>query len=156
MTSLLERLQAKRPRRATVNVRLGEPDEATLAEIASLQAGLMSARLAQDDTEASGHEAALAEADARSMVGVGFTAANPLAWEAVASQHPSQSGEDGGVDWHAALPLVAAICADDESLNDDEAWRALLATWSYGERLSLWRTLLDINLAAPPATLPKD
>ena len=62
---------------------------------------------------------------------------------------------------------MAALCCDDESMQDDDAWRAILygitddgvdneTGWSYGELLGLWGALLSINAEHPSAHVPKD
>ena len=88
-------------------------------------------------------------------VTVGFTAMDSDTWEKVVSTHPAPEGHDGGMDWKKALPTVAALCCEDESMQDDEAWTELLTGWSHGEQVSLWGALLNINTDHPAPHVPK-
>ena len=76
-----------------------------------------------------------------------------LAW-AIASL-PTDSIAPYGIGLLTAGLVLAALCADDESLQDDEAWTALLDGWSHGERLTLWIALHNLNELAPAPFVPK-
>lgn len=145
MTTLRERLAAKHRRRIVVPVVVAQPTEEAV----------QAATLALLDTGEDGRSQVVDDLRATSVVDVGFVAVDGRSFEAVASAHPSSDGADGGMDWGAALPVLAALCAEDESLRDDDAWRGLLESWSHGERLTLWGALLRLNTAAEAPHLPK-
>lgn len=88
---------------------------------------------------------------------VAFTACDGDEFEKVVAVYPAEDGADGGMDWRAALPVVAALCAEDEELQDDEWWAEQLASpsWTHGERLGLWQELLALNTARPAVHVPK-
>lgn len=147
MPTLRERLAQKARRRTVQPVQIAP---ATPEEV-ELVATLAVAAVAGNDVDAAPLEAMRAER----YVEVGFTALDDEVWEKVAATHPSPEGEDGGLDWRKALPVVAALCCEDESMQDDDAWVEVLASWSHGEKVGLWGALLAINSQAPAAHLPK-
>lgn len=151
MTVLAERLARKRARRVVLPVDVEPLSDEQQARAVEL--------LAAAAAGGEGAAEAMAEATAirdSARVDVEFQAMDALVWERIVAAYPAPEGDDGGVDRIAALPVVAAICAVDESLQDDDTWRDLLESWSYGERLLLWGTLLTLNSASPQPHVPKD
>lgn len=148
--TLAQRLAAKQPRRVVLPVDvepLSEEQQARVVELLALCAA-----------GGEGATAAMAEATEirdSARVDVEFHAMDASTWEKIVAAHPAPEGDDGGVDRIVALPIVAAICAADESLQDDDVWRVLLESWSYGEKLLLWGTLLSLNSASPQPHVPK-
>lgn len=156
MTTLRERLSAKRARQVVQPVQIEECGEDEAALVAEVLLAISNGASDDDLTEKRKQIDALR---AERYVEVPFTAMDDEVWEKVAARHPAPEGEDGGMDWRAALPEVAALCCDDESLQDDDVWRDLLREgggWSHGEKVVLWGALLGINTRAPAAHLPKD
>jgi hypothetical protein len=145
--TLRERLAQKRRRRVVQPVQIAPPSEREEQVVADLSLAVVEGR--EVDT------AELEQLRADRYVEVAFSALDPDVWEKVAATHPSPTGADGGLDWHKALPVVAALCCEDESMQDDDAWRDTLATWSHGELLGLWGALLSINADHPGAHVPK-
>ena len=154
--SLRDRLAAKQRRRVVVSVEVSvmEPDQAEA--ITTAQAELLAA-LTSGKTDVEDLREAVEQAQARNRAEVAFTACTPDEFEKVAAAYPAPAGGDGGLDWQAALPVVAALCADDEDLQDDQWWAEQLTsgTWGYGERMGLWQELLSLNTARPAAHIPK-
>ena len=156
MSTLRERLATKKRRAVTVPIQLepaGEDEQGLIAkwaEAASREAG------GETPAESAGSIAeAIAAAREARHAEVAFTAMDGSVWEKIVAEHPSPEGEDAGMDWLAALPVVAAVCCDDESMQDDEPWTDLVAEMSHGERLTLWNALLHLNTDAPQAHVPK-
>lgn len=168
--SLKERLAAKKRRTVTVPVQVSDPGPARVAyeqadrqctllqlahdagaddgskDRAALKRKLTSAKKARDTAKAAYLE---------HFEEVDFQAADPADTERVLGQHLDKDG-----DWQestATAPL-AALCAVDEELRDEQWWIEQLASgsWSTGERGRLWTALLGINVTMPPESLPKD
>lgn len=150
MTTLRDRLLGKTRRRVVQPVQVApqSEEEATLAAewLAAIAGGSDTADALRERLEAM---------QAERVIDVPFSAIDSDVWEKIAARHPALEGEDSGMDWRAALPEVAALCCDDESLQDDDAWRQVLATWAHGELVGLWGALLAINVDHPSAHLPK-
>lgn len=151
MTSLREQLLTKRRPRVVVPVRVSPTTDEETEELASLmvaavtqEKGLTGEALERAEQIRAAHE-----------VDVEFEAIDSVTWEKVAALHPAPTGEDSGMDWRKALPVTAALCCTDESMQDPEAWSEVTATWTYGELLQLWGSLLRLNTATPQAHLPK-
>ena len=51
--------------------------------------------------------------------------------------------------------MLAGLCAEDESLQDDAVWVELLDSWSHGEKLTLWSALVGVNTVALSPHIPK-
>jgi hypothetical protein len=151
MASLRERLESKTRRRTVQPVQLATATQAEVDLVSDL-----TVLVVEQGREPTPDELAplVALREAR-HVDVGFAALDSDVWEKVAATHPAPEGEDRGLDWRKALPVVAALCCEDESMQDDEAWAQVLATWSHGEKVALWGALLSINAEAPQAHLPK-
>jgi hypothetical protein len=156
--TLRERLAQKRRRRVVQPVQIAPPSEREQVVVADLSLAVVEGREV-DATE-------LEQLRAERYVDVAFSALDPDVWEKIAATHPSPTGADGGLDWRAALPIVAALCCEDPSMQDDAAWRETLygitddgvdgdTGWSYGELLGLWGALLSINAEHPSAHVPK-
>lgn len=148
MSTLRERLAQKKRRRTVQPVQLDPPTAEETELVAALSLAAVKGKPI-DTTR-------LEELRAERHVEVSFSALDSEVWEKVAATHPSPSGEDAGLDWLKALPVVAALCCDDESMQDDEAWAETLEDWSHGEKVHLWGALLAINAEAPAAHVPKD
>lgn len=149
MSSLRERLASKAPRRVVQPVQIAPPSTEEVDLVADLTEAIVNGE--QDSTKAEQLEAMRSER----YVEVPFAAVDSKLWEKVAATHPAPEGMDGGMDWRAALPVVAALCCEDESLQDDDAWTEILASWSHGELVGLWGALLSINTDHPSPHLPK-
>jgi len=154
--SLRDRLDAKRRRRVALSVEVAPVGTDQAARVATAQAELLAA-LTSGRGDVGDLREAFDAAQGENRVEVGFTACTPDEFEKVAAAYPADEGGDGGMDWQVALPVVAALCVDDEELQDDQWWAEQLAcgTWGYGERLGLWRELLMLNTAQPAAHIPK-
>lgn len=151
MSTLRERLAKKSPRRTVQPVQLCEPTPAEDEMVTALSVLAIEEKRPLTEEELAPLDALRAER----YVEVGFAAVESEVWEKIAATHPAPEGEDGGLDWRKALPVVAALCCEDESMQDDEAWTEVLAPWSHGEKVGLWGALLSINAQAPAAHLPK-
>lgn len=153
--NLRDRLASKQRRRVVVSVELTPMGEDQAARVTAAQTELLAALTKGEDSQAL--RDAVEAAQGENRVDVGFTACADDVFEKVAAAYPAQDGKDGGFDWHAALPVVAALCADDEDLQDDEWWAEQFesGTWGHGEKLGLWQELLMLNTARPAAHVPK-
>lgn len=165
--TLRERLAAKKRRTTVQPIQLEGPSEregelvveyaeAAAAEVAGKKPARPSDDILAEVTELR---------DAR-YVDAEFTAMEPKVWESIVAQYPSPEGRDAGMDWRRAMPVVAAICCTDESMQDDELWLDVLegparddgtrpGLWSHGELISMWNALLHLNTDAPAAHVPK-
>ena len=155
MSTLRERLTAKQRRRVVVPVVVAPADGDRDERLRTAQAEMLAAASEGDPGVLVSAQRLIDDIESEGVVEVGFTAVDFDTWEKVSAAHPSKDGSDGGMDWTSALPVVAALCADDESLQDDEAWADLMAGWSHGERLTLWLALHNLNELAPAPYLPK-
>jgi len=157
MSSLRDKLAAKARRRAVVPVEVGQLTDADERRVVALQAQLLLALRDGDEDQAQSLQGDIDALKDSVVVAVHFTALDPTDFEKVTAAYPSEDGADNGLDWHAALPVLAALCADDEDLQDDEWWADQLAagTWNQGEQLALWQALLHINTTAPSPYIPK-
>jgi len=153
--TLRERLAAKQRRRVVVPVSVASPDGDRDERLRTAQTEMLAAAGTGDAEALAAAQQRIDDIDAEGVEEVAFTAVDFATWEKVSTAHPSKDGTDSGVDWVTALPVVAALCADDESLQDDEAWTALLDGWSHGERLTLWIALHNLNELAPAPFVPK-
>lgn len=153
--SLRDRLAAKQRRRVVVSVEVAPMGDDQSARVVAAQTAYLAALTKGEDGDAL--RDAVEAAQGENRVDVGFTACEDDVFEKVAARYPAQDGADGGFDWHAALPVVAALCADDVDLQDDEWWAEQFesGTWGHGEKLALWQELLALNTARPAAHIPK-
>ncbi|MFB9378599.1 hypothetical protein ACFFKU_06850 [Kineococcus gynurae] len=157
--SARDRLAGKARRRTTVSVALQDATEAAAA-VAEAERAVYLAQAAGEETGEINRlgdvvEAAQAALDA-CHVTVEFQALAPAEWE---GQQLDFVGKDGGIDqekWQQNLPLLAAACAVDEDLQDEDFWREQLTggTWSFGEVIALGRKLLSLNTSGPDARVP--
>lgn len=138
-------------------IELGQPSDDQATRVAATQAELLRALTRGDSARAEELQADVERMQESTLARVSFTALDPNDFENVVAAYPSEEGADGGMDWKAALPVLAALCADDEDLQDDEWWSEQLAggSWSHGERLSLWQALYHINSTTPNPYLVK-
>jgi MoxR-like ATPase len=155
METLRDRLAAKKRRRVVVPVELDSPSPEALEQIVSLQRSGLAALEAGDLDGLQEVQRQVEDLRALTHVDVTFVALSAQDWEKIVTAHPSPEGDDAGVDAVAALPVLAALCAEDESLQDDDVWRALLAEWGRGETLALWGALLRLNTSAWEPHVPK-
>ena len=84
---------------------------------------------------------------------------NAVVLQYVADRHPAaRLAPEGGIDWDKGLPVLAALCVEDEDLQDDGWWATQIGSgaWSYGELSELKSVLLAINSTTPGAYVPKD
>ena len=159
MTSLREQLDGKARRRCVVPVPVRDPGPARQRHEAAVLA-VAAASGAPEDARPTAMEAAGAELDAATAelaaCTVDITLAAPSAAdaEAVQSRH---LGDDGGVDYTAALPDLLALCAEDESLRDADWWREALARPEWGPSEVAGLRLGVLYLVADPIRplLPK-
>lgn len=166
MSTLRERLQTKAPRRIVQPVQLTPPDAVETTLVLDITNALV-APIPDDETPEQATErirlaeermARLEQLRADRYVEIPFVAMDSKLWEKIVALHPSPEGADGGMNWRDALPEVAALCCDDDSMQDDDAWREVLDAgdgWSHGELLGLWGALLSINTDHPGTHLPK-
>lgn len=154
--SIRERLAGKQRRRLVVPVEVAPVGEDQAARITSAQASLLAAFTKGESDPVAAREAVEA-AQAENRADVAFTALEPAEFEKVVAAFPSPDGSDGGMDREKALPVLAALCADDEELQDDEWWSEQFASgsWGYGEQLGLWHDLLALNTVRPASHVPK-
>lgn len=158
--STRERLAAKRRRRVVVSVEVAPMGDDQAARVVAARTALLTLIVGKGEGEQTQDEAraALEAAESENKAAVAFTALDPADFEKVIAAFPSPDGADGGMDQARALPVLAALCADDEELQDDEWWAEQLTSgaWGYGERLDLWQQLLALNTARPAVHVPKD
>ncbi len=148
--TLRDRLAAKTRRRVVVPVQVAEMSEDAAAELLGLQRSALTAAASGDLSAMEGLADRVDALREGATVPVAFVATD--AFEKVLAAYPD---DEGGTDWLAALPMLAGLCAEDESLQDDAAWVELFGAWSHGEKLTLWSALLNLNTAAPSPTVPK-
>lgn len=154
--SIREKIAARTRRRVVVPIELGQLPDEEQRRVVELQAAML---LAIRDGEKDRAEELQDDIDAlkaQVVAEVQFQALEPGEFEKVTAAYPSAEGEDGGLDWHKALPVLAALCAIDEELQDDAWWaEQLTATFTHGEKLALWQALLHINTSTPNPYIPK-
>lgn len=151
--TLRDRLATKAKRRAVVVVEVAPATDDQVARAASLRSKLVKA-VAGNSGDEDDLQTLLEAVEGENQAQVGFTALDPGDFEKLLATCPAA---DGGIDKDKALPVLAALCADDEDLQDDQWWADQLTagSWSYGERAQLWATLLALNTNAPGAYVPK-
>ena len=149
--TLKDRLLAKRPARVVVPVVVGDLSDDDQARLVEAQTAAVEAASKGDEGSV---RAALTEAAgiiATVHVEIEFEALPRRDFEQVVAAYPSADADDGGIDSSVGLPILAALCAVDSSLQDDDYWRTVLASWSSGEQLALWAALLRLNTAHVPS-----
>lgn len=150
--SLAERLAGKQRRRASVRVVIDAlAAGAAVTRVQQQQAAVSTARFLGDQAMLATAEADLAAARAAldaAVEEIWFSALDPDDYEALIA---SFMGEDGELDEHAALPHLAAACAEDESLRAEQWWVAEIGSgrWNAGEVADLLTTLVSLNYAVP-------
>lgn len=160
MSSIRERLAAKKRRRMVFPVQISDPGGSverlerarktvTLLELSGVDED--DERMVAADAEVA---AALAEHDAHFEF-LQFHALNADDMEALAANYRDDEGE---LDTKALTVPLAAACAVDPELQDEAYWAELLASdeWSHAERTQLYTGLLGLNWSAPGALVPKD
>lgn len=150
MTTLRDRLAAKSRRRVVVPVQVAEMSEEAAAELLDLQRTALAAAQSGDMASLDGLNDRADSLREGTTVPVAFTATP--AFDKVLGTYPDS---EGGTDWLAALPMLAGLCAEDESLQDDAVWVELLDSWSHGEKLTLWSALVGVNTVALSPHIPK-
>lgn len=162
--SLRSRIEAKARRRVVYPVQVTDPTAtaAALAEAERLVA-LYTATTAPDDASDEDRER-LAKAEAlrdaaraehaSHYAEVTFRALSPDEFEALAASYRDDAG---GLDTKALSAPLAAACAEDEDLRDEEWWAEQLTggSWNTAEVGVLTTTLLDLNYSSPSAIVPK-
>lgn len=155
--SLREQLAAKRTRHVIVPVQVSDPGPAR-SRVSELEKRLTIRQLGKrPEEEILEAETELAEARAelaKHFVDVEFRAIPPADFEALQDAHTT---DDGTPDPLTFPPVLAAACAVDEDLRDEEFWVEQLSSgaWAWGERHALFEALLNLNLEAPPSHVPK-
>lgn len=160
--TLADTLAGRERRRESFTVRVSDPtvDE---ARAAALRQQMIVAGAPGSELDAAALEQELAAVEDQLLanyVQVWFRGLAPKKFERLVAAH---TAEDGDVDQDALLPVLAAACAEDESLQDPDVWAAMLfpddeddATWTTGEIRALYHLLfLVLNNTAPQVTLPK-
>lgn len=159
MSELRDRLARKARRRVTVSVAISDATEAvSVVQGLDRELFMLSAK-ANAEEERAGLEEKLTAARAavaEHYADVEFEACPPGDFEALQTDF---TAEDGGVDaakLSANLPALAAACAVENDLRDEEFWRSSLESgaWSYGERVSLANRLISLNVVAPDERIP--
>jgi hypothetical protein len=153
--SLLQQLAAKTRRHVVVPVEVSPATDDQLTRANAVRTELVAAAVKGEETTVVRLQADLEAVEAENQAQVSFTAMSSEDFEKVAAVYPSPEGRDAGMDWRLALPVVAAICADDPDLQDSDVWDKLLESWSHGERLALWGALLRLNVNTPEPYIPK-
>ena len=163
--SLREKLAAKQRRHVTVPVQVSDPGPAT-ERVAAARQALAAAQMSPTTTRAELAErqravdAAIAEY-AEHFVDVDFLALQPKDFEALFSAHLVENDKGEAVTDRATfLPALAAACAVDEDLQDEEWWAEQLdpaeSTWTPGERDSLYYQLLtELHYSVPGRVVSK-
>lgn len=157
--TLADTLAGRERRREAFTVRVSDPT-ADEARVAALRQQLIVAGAPGSDLDVAAIERELEEVEGELLanyVQVWFRALRPKEFERLLAAHTDGEGE---VDRDGLLPELAAACAEDESLQDPDVWRGILAdddtTWTTGEIRALYHLLfLVLNNTAPQVTLPK-
>lgn len=156
--SLRQRLAHKQRRRAAWLVQVTDPDQAQ-ARVAAARAQLDAARamsLDPDALDALAGEVAQAEVElAATTETVEFQALAPDEFEALLAAHSDTTGD---VDSTAMRAALAAACAVDEDLRDEQWWTEQLASgrWSKGEVDDLYYLLFTVlNYSVPRGAYTK-
>lgn len=158
--SLKARLEAKARRRVTVRVQVTDPAQ-DVRRADEARAFLLHAQLVPERADqVPSLEAAVKEADKAvdaHYVDVVFEQLHDVDFEAVVAAHTT----DDGVDQDAVLPVLAAACAVEEDLRDEEWWTEQLdpskGSWNPGERDHLYYKLYtELHYAVPSGAVPKD
>ncbi|HEX6468620.1 MAG TPA: hypothetical protein VF069_05940 [Streptosporangiaceae bacterium] len=154
MTSIRERLEAKRRRTAVVPVLVSDPSEDQQAAVTLQQAHAL--RLREEGYDSAVGAAAVEAAAARvreHWADVHLQSLPPAEWEMIVSTHTGETG----IDWDAVLALLLAHSCIDPDLRDEEWWAARLAddAWSAGDTAALKRALLLLNVDAFDPYVPK-
>lgn len=158
MSTLRERLEAKRRRRVTFPIQLDTVPTSALTGLAAAQnalAALLRTGVDEDDEKATAARQAIAAAQAAvdaHYADVEFQALPDEDFEALAD---TGRDKDGDLDLKSITPALAAACAVDPDLHDEQWWAIQVADWSTGERISLGTRLFELNYAGPGARVPK-
>lgn len=163
--SLRERLEGKKRRRLTVPILVEDP-EPLQAELDTLRrahaaAALNSQVSPEELADLQAREQSAAQAVADCVVEVEFQALRPADFEHLIAEHTLPDPEQGAVvDSTALLPVLAAHCAVDSSLRDEQWWADLLAedgTWTQAEKSNLYYSLFSrLHYTIPTGALGKD
>lgn len=161
--SLRERLEGKKRRRITHAVLVANPEplqEEHAAAQQALAAAALNPNADLDEINAlRAREAEAAAAVADCIVRVEFQALTPADFEKLVDAHTVPDPKDGAaVDAGAFLPVLAAHCAVDNSLRDEEWWTELLAddAWTSAEKSVLYYRLFnELNHPIPSQVLGK-
>lgn len=158
MSELRKRLEAKQRRRESIPVQVDNiPDgaeEAVDAAQTNLRMLVLSGKPDDDPLVLAAHKALdqARAAIAACFVRVEFQTIDEADMEALAA---AATTEDGSLDTKAITAPLAAACAVDEDLRDEDWWAAQIPMWSHGERVSFGTRLVELNYSAPGARVPK-
>lgn len=159
MSDLRDRLAGKARRRITVSVALSDATEA-VGRATKIERELLFATAGNGTADTKAEIEARLDAVREEIRGhyadIEFVACQPGDFEALQTDF---TGTDGGIDAEklsANLPAIAAACAAEEDLRDEDFWRTQFESgaWTYGERASLANRLIALNMAAPDERIP--
>lgn len=165
MSTLRNRLEAKKRRRIVVPIQVESPENAAASLVAAQNVllGLEAIGKPEDDEAVLAATRRVAEATEEHkscFVDVEFQSIPPADMEALAAMYrkTDDDDDDDGIDLLKIVAPLAAASAVDESLQDEGWWTEQLAqdTWTHGEKMSLAGDLININYRSPAARVPKD
>lgn len=153
--SLRDRLEAKHRRTVDVPVLVSD-SAAAYEELMRLGAALGVARGREPEDAVAAMEREVEAATERvrdHYVMVRLQSLPRADWWSIMTTHEV----DDGTDWPKALPVLLAASAVDPDLQDEAWWAQCLAgdAWSEGDTAALRRALLQLNVDAPDAQVPK-
>lgn len=156
--SLRDTLASKSRRRETIPVQVSDPAEdlSRAAEARALAVAAVLRGAAAEEVAALEADAATADDAVRShYADVEFQAMDPRDFEALLMAHT-----DGEADTNSQTlrPALAAACAVDEDLRDEEWWATQFdsGSWSKGELDDIYYRLFSVlNYSVPRRTYPK-
>lgn len=158
MSNLRDRLEAKKRRRVTIPVQIDTPPDGV---VQALEAAASTVRILVYSGRADDDPDLVAARDAQDRaqkaldeycVDVEFLALPDDDMEALAATYRL---EDGDLDVKAIAAPLAAACAVDEGLRDEQWWQAQIPAWSHGERVTLSSALINLNYSGSKAKAPK-
>lgn len=156
--SLRDALASKSRRRETIPVQVTDPTDdlsrAAEARTLAIAAPLRGAP-AEEIAELEAAASAADDAVRGHYVDVEFQAMDPVEFEALLMEHTDEEGE---VERTAMRPALAAACAVDEDLRDEQWWAEQFGSgsWSKGELDDLYYRLFTVlNYSVPRGAYPK-
>lgn len=155
--SVKKRLAAKQRRVLEVPVQVSEPGPARARLEEASKALVMAEFSKRPEEELEPLRAAKAAAEAaleECFERVQFGSLLPADMERLVAAHTKPDGETDDV---TLTPVLAAACATDSDLQDEEWWTQQLisGSWSYGERADLYTQLIALNYDTSAPSAPK-